>query len=329
MRTFRRSPTSLALLATLTLFAGCGSDETETSARTDRSAQPRVVEHEFGSTRVPAEPQRIVTIDSGEVMAHLLALGEEAPLAAGSYFPRSDDPWPALSAQQTEGVETFDRNEPPLERIAALRPDLIIGSAFYMEEIYDQLSQIAPTVGVNQFGEGGGLRTALTQVGQALGKEGRAEQVLTEFDGMVARTQQEIDNAVETVSVISVRPDSVRVWTDGLVEAQLVEALGFELTPTAETFEGQSVESDIDRIDISPELVSEIDGEAMIVRQLPEQEDEQALEELRDGALWRSLPAVEEDRVLVTGTLDFTGGVFGFRQAVREYAEFLDGSASG
>lgn len=262
-------------------------------------------------------------------MAHLLALGEDAPLAAGSYFPNSDDPWVALSEEQTEGVVAFDRLQPPLERIAALEPELIIGSSSYMEDVYDRLQEIAPAVAVNEFGDDGGWRTALMQVGETLGKQERAEQVIAEFDERMAEAREELQDAVETVSVVSVFPDTVRIWRTEVSEAEILEELGLNVVPKADEFEGTAAElGRSDRIDISRELVPEIDGQAIVLRQtLQDEEVQRALEDLQNTSLWQELPAVENDLLLVTNSLIFTGGVFGYRELLNQYVEFLNGTA--
>lgn len=326
-----------ALVMAALVVVGCGDLAEESGGAASEPAEtaaPLTVEHELGTTEVPADVERIVTVDSGETMAHLLVLGHEPPLAAGSYFPQSEDPWPGLPddmADELEAqVEVFDRTEPPLETIAGLQPDLIIGPSFYMEQdVYDLLSQIAPTVATNEFGEGGGWQVALGQVGEALGQRDVAEALINEFEGEVADRAASLDNAVDTVSVVSVRPESVRIWREALSEAALIADLGVELTPTAADFDQSILDPDVpDRIDVSPELIPAIDGEALVLRQDTEDAEESAaLEDIRSGPLWQGLPAVESDRVLVVGTYTFTGGLYGYRDFIDEVATFLDGSA--
>src|SRR3546814_19151293 len=72
-----------ALLALSLLAAACGDDEDDdatssndpASEQTDESATeeagPRTVEHAMGSTEVPAEPERVVVLDSSFLDASL------------------------------------------------------------------------------------------------------------------------------------------------------------------------------------------------------------------------------------------------------------------
>ena len=67
-------------------------------------------------------------------------------------------------------------NEPDLEAITALKPDLILGSKFRQEKFYDELSAIAPTVFTEKVGITWKENFLLD--GQALGKEQQAKDLL-------------------------------------------------------------------------------------------------------------------------------------------------------
>lgn len=123
---------------------GCGGPEpTSPAASVGDAPATRIVEHAMGATEVPAEPQRVVVLDTGELDS-ATAL-DVAPVGGVTALPGL----PILEYLQTaaasmEVVGTIE--EPDLEAVAALEPDLILSSELRHEKIYDELSQIAPTV---------------------------------------------------------------------------------------------------------------------------------------------------------------------------------------
>jgi len=120
-------------------LAGCGEDDPGRQA-----GGQRTVRHALGVARVPAKPRRVVTMDPFAALQVALDLG--VPVVGSATFP-NDDPYPAyLEPRQVAGIEDIGYTEPDLETIAALRPDLIIGSQDFVEPVYARLRRIAPTV---------------------------------------------------------------------------------------------------------------------------------------------------------------------------------------
>ena len=145
-----RLATALALAAAL-LIAGCGSDAPDSepaASPADDAAFPAAVEHRFGITTVPAEPERIVVVGLTE-QDTVLALGLHADRHHG-VVRRAAQRRVALGAgaarrREADGPEQADGLQ--FERIAGLAPDLIIGTNAGIErKDYEKLSQIAPTI---------------------------------------------------------------------------------------------------------------------------------------------------------------------------------------
>lgn len=136
----------VAMLATLLLLAaGCGSAGAASSRRPmvtrrkDRSLE--TVVHAMGETEIPAQPRTIVALDNTVVDA-AYSLG--MPVAGFTTFDGGKElpdylaeEFPELAAQ-AEYVGTLE--DPNLETIAAMRPDLIISARVRHEQIYDELS---------------------------------------------------------------------------------------------------------------------------------------------------------------------------------------------
>ncbi len=104
---------------------------------------PRTIEHAMGETEIESEPKRVVVLDVGE-LDNVVSLGVKPVGLAPT------EGWPELpsylkqDAGSPENVGTI--NSLNLEAIAALKPDLILGSQLRAADKYDELSKIAPTV---------------------------------------------------------------------------------------------------------------------------------------------------------------------------------------
>ena len=104
---------------------------------------PRTVKHAMGSTEIKEQPKRVVVLDVGE-LDNVVSLGVKpvglAPTEGSPELPS----YLKKDAGTPKNIGTI--NSLNLEAIAALKPDLILGSQLRAANSYDELSQIAPTV---------------------------------------------------------------------------------------------------------------------------------------------------------------------------------------
>jgi iron complex transport system substrate-binding protein len=137
-------------------LTGCGSDAGSSAPdgaegaadTTGDDAFPVSVRHEFGTTTVPAKPSRVVSVGVTEHDT-LLALGV-TPVGVTDWYgdqPYATWPWaqPELGAARPAVLK--DSDGIPFEAVAALRPDLVVGTNAGLDERdYRTLSVIAPTI---------------------------------------------------------------------------------------------------------------------------------------------------------------------------------------
>ena len=104
---------------------------------------PRTITHAMGRTVIKAQPRRVVVLDVGE-LDNVVSLGVKpvglAPTEGSPELPS----YLKNDAGTPKNIGTI--NSLNLEAIAALKPDLILGSQLRAADSYDELSQIAPTV---------------------------------------------------------------------------------------------------------------------------------------------------------------------------------------
>ncbi len=209
---FRKLITITALLA-MTATA-CGSDDeasTADTAGTDNApaatdasgpaatepvptdaaaAFPVTVTHALGTTTIEAEPQRVVTVGVTE-QDTVLAVGV-TPVGVTDWYgdqPYATWPWAQdeLGDAQPEVLLAPDGLD--FESIAALEPDLIIGTNAGLDEVsFETLSAIAPTIA---HPEGSPLYFGpwddqARLIGEALGKSEEMEAVIADIDAQFA-----------------------------------------------------------------------------------------------------------------------------------------------
>jgi iron complex transport system substrate-binding protein len=186
----RRVVVLSAVACLTTALAACGgSDEPAARAGSDDSAWPVSIENRFGTTEIPAEPERVVTVGVNDQDV-VLALGV-TPVGVRENLGDYDMPSRPWAQEQLAGAElpTVGGQEIDVEAVAALEPDLIVGVYSFMDQaVYDQLSGIAPTLAQTDDHPDGATpwqeQTLLT--GQALGKEAEAQRLVDEVEGRFA-----------------------------------------------------------------------------------------------------------------------------------------------
>lgn len=239
----RRTLTAL-FLPLLLLAAACGDDDTAaddstgTTADTTRTTAadsvdatfPRTIEHAMGATEIPERPERVVVLDTGELDS-AISLGVtpvgavRAPVEEGFLDYLSEE------TADTELVGAIDAVN--LEAVAALRPHLILSSKLRHEDIYDELSAIAPTV----FTETVGVvwKDNLLVHAEALGLEDDAQQLLDDYDARaadIADRLREDRGDLPTISMVRFLPDETRLYQKASFIGTILEDVGLPRPPS-------------------------------------------------------------------------------------------------
>ncbi|TQM43368.1 ABC transporter substrate-binding protein [Pseudonocardia cypriaca] len=303
----------LAILAATGLLSAC--------ATTDRPAAPatRTVHHPLGTTEVPLAPTRVVALDRRAALPHLLALGV-TPIGALTYESIIGTPFPPLVAEQARDVAVLpvagSADDPNLEAVAALRPDLVIGWTGGIDEKYAALSAIAPTVAVDvDFTD---AAVSLRAIAAALGREAEAEAVISAFDERRAVRLREIGEIGDVSVVLGIGGQQFRVYQPaGSSVARWLAEAGGRLVPDIASAIGEPSGDEL--VLISPENLGQITGETIVVMHNTGAAGEAALAELEGSPLWPTLPAVQAGRVVKVNSQESVGS-YGFQG----YASVLD-----
>lgn len=182
---------AVAAVAALALTAcGGGTEKAEskpsTEANGNTGAFPVTLEHKYGSTTIEAAPKKVVTLGLSDQDA-VLALGVK-PVGSVDWFkeqPYGKWPWAKDLWGSTPPQIVGERDEYNIEKIAALKPDLIIAQYSGMKkEQYDTLSKLAKVVAQPKGHEDyqAPWQDMTRQIGKALGKEAETKKLIAGID---------------------------------------------------------------------------------------------------------------------------------------------------
>lgn len=276
----------------------------------------RTVSHHQGETEVPAEPQRVVTLDSPHLDA-ALSLGVTP---VGAVRSSVDDGLPGYLGDRVDGIEVVGTiEEPDLEMIASLQPDLILSATVRHETIYDQLSQIAPTV----FTESSGTNweDGFALVAEALGRSEMGDQALADYHERADQVGEETGADGMLASIVRFLPEETRVYGPETFSGTVLREIGFEL-PELEYHPEYSMAM------ISPEQIDLADADVMFATTYG---DPEATTRGSVTQLWDNLDAVGsgcqfdvDDREWMLGI-----GLIGAEIIIDDVETFLSGTDCG
>ncbi|NKX66147.1 iron-siderophore ABC transporter substrate-binding protein [Labrenzia sp. 5N] len=265
------------LLCALPLFAMLAS----------APAIARDVTDSMGTVTVPDAPKRIVVL-TNEGTEAMLALGVTPVGAANSW---NGDPWWDHISDAMDGAEPVGKESAVnLELIAALEPDLILANKQRHEEIYPQLTAIAPTVMSKELR--GDWKINFRLYAEALGKEQEADAAIDDYDASVADLREKLgDHLNEEVSVIRFVPGQIRIYQLDSFSGVLLKDIGFH-RPANQNVEEFAIRT-------GKESIPDMDGDRIFYFTYDSGDGKGTSleEEVLADPLWQSLSAVKAGKV--------------------------------
>ncbi|MCM3626812.1 iron-siderophore ABC transporter substrate-binding protein [Paenibacillus glycanilyticus] len=290
----------LALLLTACTAGGNNANEpsgtpppspsTEVQESSEPTAYPVTIKHLKGEYALEKKPEVIAVMDA-KFADQLVALNEKP---AGSVKAAgSDTDFPEYLRDRLTDVKLLGtRDEPNLEAVLALQPDLILMTDF-QEEAYENISKIAPTLMLD-FDED--WRVTLDTMGKIMGKQAEAKAVEQAYEEKASKLKEQIAAKLgkETVALIRPRTEGIRVHApDHRTGAILYKDLGLNVPAFVAKAEDSSYE-------ISLEAVSEIGADYYFL--LSDAMFADSVKELETTNIWKSLEPVKNDRVYKVDT---------------------------
>jgi iron complex transport system substrate-binding protein len=249
----------------------------------------RTFVHAMGTAEIPAAPQRVVVLD-GPILDSAIAVGV---VPVGATTGIADAPWPEyLGDAVTPIVNVGTIEEPDLEKIVGVQPDLILGSVVRNEAIYPRLAEIAPTVISNTLARD--WREGFLFFTDALNQADKAAAVIERYETKVAAVKTGLGDqlANTSVSVLRILGPDIRSYNINSFSGTILQDIGIPRPEIQQAPEDSWTA-------ISLEQLGAIDASAIFVTLWGGNESAPNLAELNANPLWTTLSAVRNNHVFL------------------------------
>ena len=285
----------LVFILTALLIIACQGSNQQPVQNPQALANCRTVQHALGEVCVPQTPSRLVTL-SDVTLADALTLGVQ-PIGTSLIGGQVPDYLTSAS-----DIALLGKSEQPnLETIAQLSPDLIMGIELFGKNVSAQLSQIAPTA----LGEWSGFpswREHFDFVSRVLGKEDEAQQVWSNYDQRVDEIRTALGEQIQDMEVTVAYACCGRLAIDAenSFSGSILGDIGIRRPAGQEA-------TDNGIIILSEELIPQLDADVIFVNAF-DTDSEQVLADWRQKPLWNQLRAAQTGRVYVIDYDIWRGG---------------------
>ena len=297
----------LYLLAILAIISGLllyylpdmTSGHNADSNQTSQTFKEKTIVHDFGTTELKKAPKRIVILDNlyGEILdpLHITPVGATTGQADSQEFS-------TLFKKQYKDAKVVSvgwQGSPDLDKIAELKPDLILMTG-EQEDLYDELSEIAPTVGYQiNTDENWDYHETSLKVAEIFDKRDEMKKDLNRVDAREAVFAENVKAKFgnQKLMYLRVTDNDIRYYAYGHF-GYLYDTYHFN---RAETFNPDDMFQVID-----PDKLKDINPDLLIV-----QADSQELldNKLKNNPVWSSLKAVQNNKVIYA---DYSTYMLGF-----------------
>lgn len=297
----------LYLLAILAIISGLllyylpdmTSGHNAESKNTSQTFKEKTIVHDFGTTELKKAPKRIVILDNlyGEILdpLHITPVGATTGQADSQEFS-------TLFKKQYKDAKVVSvgwQGSPDLDKIAELKPDLILMTG-EQENLYEELSEIAPTVGYQiNTDENWDYHETSLKVAEIFDKRDEMKKDLDRVDAREAVFAENVKAKFgnQKLMYLRVTDNDIRYYAYGHF-GYLYDTYHFN---RAETFNPDDMFQVID-----PDKLKDINPDLLIV-----QADSQELLEnkLKNNPVWSSLKAVQNNKVIYA---DYSTYMLGF-----------------
>ena len=269
------------------------------SNKTSQTFKEKTIVHDFGTTELKKAPKRIVILDNlyGEILDPL----DITPVGATTGQADSQE-FSTLFKKQYKDAKVVSvgwQGNPDLDKIAELKPDLILMTG-EQEDLYEELSEIAPTVGYQiNTDENWDYHETSLKVAEIFDKRDEMKKDLDRLDAREAVFAENVKAKFgdQKLMYLRVTDNDIRYYAYGHF-GYLYDTYHFN---RAETFNPDDMFQVID-----PDKLKDINPDLLIV-----QADSQELldNKLKNTPVWTSLKAVQNNKVIYA---DYSTYMLGF-----------------
>ncbi|MFE4142857.1 Fe(3+) dicitrate ABC transporter substrate-binding protein [Peribacillus sp. YIM B13472] len=275
----------ILLFTIMMMLSGCNNSqktEAEKTSAESSNQETRTIKHEMGETEMKNTPKKIVTLELSFVDS-LNALGIK-PI--GISDDNKKDMITKLVGQEMDYTSVGTREQPNLEVISSLQPDLIIADAERHKGIYKDLQQIAPTIVLKSrestYQEN---LDSFKTIAKAVNKEDAAEKRLSEHEKTIKdlKAKLTVDSNMTVLPAV-VRDTSFQAHTSSSYDGELLERMGLK----------NAIQQEQPHAEMNLEQLVEINPDVLL---LANNEGKLLTDEWKDNPLWKDLKAVKNGQV--------------------------------
>ncbi|QYC44428.1 Iron(3+)-hydroxamate-binding protein FhuD precursor [Nonomuraea coxensis DSM 45129] len=317
---------TLLALASTVLLAACGTTEAPVTEQAGPSGSPSA------ATKITVTDSRgkEITLDRPATRVVSLEWGETEMLASLGVMPvgaadvKGYATWVTAAKLDGSVKDVGTRQEPSVDSISALQPDLVVMEPHRDSPLIGQLEKFVPVL-VTKGSDGSGnlqrMRDDLNMIATAVGKTDQAAKLLADFDAAMAAGKQKLADAGAAGKPFAMADGwkqgstiSVRLFGKGALVSEVALQLGLTNAWTGE---------------VDPQWgLGTTDVEGLTALKDPETRffynasdgDDVFADGLASNAIWKSLPFVKKQQVhkLPDGIWTFGGPL-----SCRQYADAL------
>lgn len=295
----------LLVLVMVLQLAACApkttaEDETDTAAG---AAEAVTISGVLGNIELENPAERVVALE-WTYAEDLLAVGVQ-PVGVADI--ENYNKWVQIEEKlSADTVDVGTRQEPSLEKIAELKPDLIIAIKFRHEAIKSQLEAIAPTVFFDpypndeSFSQYDEMLATFKEIAKAVGKSEGAEKILVDLDAKYEEAKAALDAAnLSTKDVLLTQAFSanqipqIRVFTPNSLAAVILEKIGLNNLHKPSEFQLYGFST------VNVEALTSY--EAANYLYVVQDNDNVYENQFKDNQVWKGLAFVNENRTYPLG----------------------------
>ena len=273
----------VVLVGGLAIFKGnVGQAEEKTSSETI------LVKHRYGETNVPKNPKTIAVLDYA-ALDILNIMGVEV-----AALPQSNLPSYLEEFKNDKYVDLGSLKEFSLEKINEVKPDLIIIEG-RQEDSYDELSKIAPTIGLGTEGTDhfASVKNNVKILGEIFGKEDFANSEIEKIESEVKALNEQVTSENKNALVVMVSDGSMSAFGTNSRFGSIYNDFGFKAA--AETVkEGKHGDT------ISYEYILDKNPEYLFVidRNVITGKENESAKDIIENDLTKKTDAYKNDRII-------------------------------
>ena len=301
------------------MLVGCGSGNAQNQVENQQQTPATITVTDVrGEVEIPADPQRIVDLSGNSDILEILGYDVIGTANSDAYDYTK---FPSYLEETLDGATILGysmQDTMDVEAVMNLNPDLIIISTV-QEKMYDQLSEIAPTVMIQL--EALNWKDDIMTLAEILGREDVAKEWLLNYEEKATAAGAEIRSEYgEDTTYLSFLASGGQFFVfDGAgFGSVLYDDMGLAKP------EGMPEQTDISLPVVTYEGLAAIDADYIFC--IATAEDLAALEQ---NTIWQNMPAVKAGKVVILNSSPYFNQGYspiGRELLVDEIGDMLDGT---